>query len=293
LLDIVGDPHPERQKFIRPRIRLLSMRDLRIDQRYQAIYDEHDDGGFEANCWLRDRCQKAAKANPKIDRLENLGIQTQAAFNQNKLGEAWLNSLFDVVGPFLKGNYVRPIAGVVELAECLADRWSRKVSTCTDDEFLLVSAAKLLGKLSIDVPNGLTPATRLMRLQDPAWWKRKLGEVLPRKVDQVFREAGRVNKTDEAYVSDTSFEMFKARQAQSRRSLEDLVAVNDVGQEFPLLELIDKSVSNPAIKRTELMVRMRGLEEWSVDLGYSASFITITAPPVCQPDPRHSLFEIT
>ncbi|HEY9018628.1 replication endonuclease [Thiomicrospira sp.] len=53
---------------------------------------------------------------------------------------------------------------------------------------------------------------------------------------------------------------------------------NELGQVFTLKELSDKSVSNPKIRKAELMVRIRGFEETSQALGHEALFVTLSCP---------------
>jgi hypothetical protein len=55
-------------------------------------------------------------------------------------------------------------------------------------------------------------------------------------------------------------------------------AINEVGDTFTLAELSAKNVSNPAIRRIELMTRVRGTEEYSKLIGYVGLFLTITTP---------------
>jgi hypothetical protein len=60
--------------------------------------------------------------------------------------------------------------------------------------------------------------------------------------------------------------------------LENNIATNEDGHKWSLAELAALSVSNPAIRRGELMVRIRGLEELAKEAGYMCEFVTITCP---------------
>ncbi|MEF1257203.1 replication endonuclease [Vibrio sp. M260112] len=60
--------------------------------------------------------------------------------------------------------------------------------------------------------------------------------------------------------------------------LENTVATYEHGQSFSLLELSQKGVSDPKIRKGELMVRARGFEELANELGHVATFLTMTCP---------------
>ncbi len=81
------------------------------------------------------------------------------------------------------------------------------------------------------------------------------------------------------YASD---ETVKRRQQQKRKNaklMENLEAVHDLtGEVCTLAELAATNTSNPAIRRTELMTRVRGLEEFSGQLGFVGLFLTLTTP---------------
>jgi hypothetical protein len=63
-----------------------------------------------------------------------------------------------------------------------------------------------------------------------------------------------------------------------RAMLASALAVNDLGEAFELSELVSRSVSNPAIRRGELMVRSRGLEDIARAEGHVSIFVTLTCP---------------
>ncbi len=53
---------------------------------------------------------------------------------------------------------------------------------------------------------------------------------------------------------------------------------NEDGQTFSLLEIYKKSVSNPRIRKAELMTRIRGFEEVASQMGHTGEFYTLTSP---------------
>lgn len=52
----------------------------------------------------------------------------------------------------------------------------------------------------------------------------------------------------------------------------------ETGEQIALDLQVYKSISNPAIRRAELMTRMRGFEDLADEMGYTGAFITLTAP---------------
>jgi hypothetical protein len=63
-----------------------------------------------------------------------------------------------------------------------------------------------------------------------------------------------------------------------RRFLESCVAVNEDGKALSLEQLAEHSLSNPALRRGELMARIKGFETIAEELGWQGIFVTATAP---------------
>ena len=89
---------------------------------------------------------------------------------------------------------------------------------------------------------------------------------------------GFVHRHRGIYASDAAVSRRRQQKDRNRRLLESLEAVNEVDQAYSLQELADLSVSNPHIKRSELMVRLAGFEKVAQGEGHVAEFYTITCP---------------
>lgn len=122
-------------------------------------------------------------------------------------------------------------------------------------------------------------AGAIARVVDSVWWRRRLRRLYGAAVECVLRDLGAVRRGSTPYVSDWAFRRWVASQQRNAGVLETMVAVCDETEEqSPLIDCVEKSVSNPAIKRAELMTRIRGYEEVAVAMGLKGLFLTLTTP---------------
>jgi len=140
----------------------------------------------------------------------------------------------------------------------------------------------LAGKLLVQLPQVKKDRSNLescrLRAVDPDFWKRQIRSVHGRAFESVAIAAGLVNRRRALYVSDATQSRVNGRRRKNRDILSSLVATNEFGDSFTLQELADKGPSNPVIKRAELMVRTRGLEDYAKEQGDIGVFLTLTAP---------------
>lgn len=114
--------------------------------------------------------------------------------------------------------------------------------------------------------------------RDGRWWRRQLRCRHGRDLEAAAIQVGLVRAQAGIYASDETLNRKRQQTRRNRRILESMQAVNDSGYCKSLAELSDVSVSNPRIRRAELMTRARGFEEVAKSLGHSAEFYTITCP---------------
>ena len=124
----------------------------------------------------------------------------------------------------------------------------------------------------------MTDRGAVRRMSDADYLLRRMRSAAVRALDAVLRDIGAVRRGRGIYCSDEAVRARRAQRSKNRRILEELVAVNDLGQELGLDELVAASVSNPEIRRGELMARMAGFERSAKQDDHAAVFVTLTCP---------------
>jgi hypothetical protein len=144
----------------------------------------------------------------------------------------------------------------------------------------------------------VTTLGAIKRMIDKNWWMRRLRKLFNQAYEQAAIELSLVNKYKQIYASDLTVKKRKQQKLRNEQMLSSMKIINDVGQQYSLKELSDLNVSNPAVRKAELMVRMRGCEELSKSHGHDGIFITITCPSKYhavfsksgQPNPKYQGF---
>lgn len=170
------------------------------------------------------------------------------------------------------GRYAKRVRNFV-FTQAQEVRASHDPQTLT---FELNAVAAHCGLACID--RDVTLAGRVGRMVDPMWWRRNLRRATLLENERIERTAGTVCKHRQCYVSDHAVRAKRHRRKAGREVLEGLEVVNEEGYAVNLLELADRSISNPAIRRGELMVRLRGFEEAAKYMGHTAMMLTMTCP---------------
>ena len=174
-------------------------------------------------------------------------------------------------------------AQLCEAAEKIADRLG---SLCATEfgafETRRAHVLQLAARIGAELPQlgkrGVTAETQLKRVLDPLFWRRQIRKLHIRRIEAAAIRLGMVRRGVALYVSDEAMHRIRHQRRRNRQLLEQSTATNEEGQQFTLAELADVSVSNPALRRNELMVRIRGFEEIARELGHVGLFITISCP---------------
>ncbi|MCG9228073.1 replication endonuclease [Vibrio diabolicus] len=127
--------------------------------------------------------------------------------------------------------------------------------------------------------NELSALQDISRMISEKWW---LGRLV--KARKIMREhlaiaMGQVSSKASAYAS---WDCIREHQEQQKRNWEYIKQCElfdeETEEKADLSEMVLKSVSNPAIRRHELMVRCRGCEDIGNELGLQGLFLTLTTP---------------
>lgn len=117
------------------------------------------------------------------------------------------------------------------------------------------------------------------RVRCPYWWRRALRRMVARKCERGAMQLGLVSKpAGQPYASNSAV---WRRVDQNRRNADAAANIyfeNDEGKVATLAELAARSTSNKAIRRGELMTRIRGCEEIADECGHAGLFLTLTLP---------------
>ncbi len=127
-------------------------------------------------------------------------------------------------------------------------------------------------------PKGDTLDAKVKRLSCCHWWRRQLRRQYARVLENGNIRLNLVQRQRDPYASRDALLRCLRQEARNRLWMESTVLENQHGDRFTLQELSERGTSNKAIRRAELMTRIRGMEDYASAHGYSALFATITCP---------------
>lgn len=137
----------------------------------------------------------------------------------------------------------------------------------------------LANRLGVEQPQGDTAAEVIARGVDKGWWARQIRRAHARRFEHSAIRLGFTNYRAGAYLSNESAIRQLKRNRQNAKLLQSIQLQNQqTGQVYSLADLAALGVANKAIRRGELMTRIRGFEEIAKDFGHVGFFVTLTAP---------------
>ncbi|MBI6183780.1 replication endonuclease, partial [Serratia proteamaculans] len=110
------------------------------------------------------------------------------------------------------------------------------------------------------------------------WWRARLKRRRDLMREHLAIAVGQVQKAASAYVSRSTLGEWIEQKKRNREFFNSFELENEDGDRVSLADMVNGSNANPAIRRCELMVRMRGFEDLAAEMGCVGEFYTITAP---------------
>ncbi|WP_073991455.1 replication endonuclease [Yersinia mollaretii] len=121
-------------------------------------------------------------------------------------------------------------------------------------------------------------ASFIAKMQSESWWTRCLRRHSDKWKEHLHIALGNVSKKASPYSSIGAVSDWREQKRRTREFLKSMELEDEKGNRISLIDKYDHSVANPAIRRCELMARIRGFEDICTELGYVGEFYTLTAP---------------
>ncbi|CAI0969201.1 Bacteriophage replication gene A protein (GPA) [Serratia proteamaculans] len=124
----------------------------------------------------------------------------------------------------------------------------------------------------------------LSRLVNSEWWERQLKAQRMRWREALLIAAGEVNLKKHPYASKQAIREVQARRLANMDYLKGCELENvATGERVDLIDKVMASISNPEIRRMELMSTIAGIEKYAASEKHVGMFITITTPSKYHP----------
>lgn len=118
----------------------------------------------------------------------------------------------------------------------------------------------------------------ILRITNPEWWGRKLWRLRCEWRENQFRAIGVIHKKRMPYVSIDALNQWQEQRRKNRAFFQAHELVDEDGNIASLENMVYASISNPVIRRHELMTRMAGVEMVAISRSDEGIFLTITCP---------------
>lgn len=169
---------------------------------------------------------------------------------------------------------------ICQYAKRKADECFRAATLWMDADAALLNMRLIATRAGINPPDDkkIEPRGQRARLLCELWWRRQIRKTIGRQVEAAAIRLGLVSKRRGIYASDETVARRAGQRKRNAELLETIIAENDEGQQYTLAELSALGISNPEIRRMELMTRIAGFDSLAKFAGHAAEFYTCTAP---------------
>ena len=119
----------------------------------------------------------------------------------------------------------------------------------------------------------------MVRLLSAKWWEKRINRTWDRLQEHINILLGKVRKGVSAYVSNATMKVVRERKRAMMRWLAESEVMNTQHDlVVSMKDCWEASNANPVNRRNEMMVRMRGFEDYAEEQGHVGVFFTWTAP---------------
>lgn len=219
-------------------------------------------------CWhAADRAGKASAARAQAGHLFDMGAAAK------------------VVDAFLQEHApdnlpVRPDASdheiVLKARKIAGDVQLRTLGLTADDS--IVVCAQTCAAYGVAMPRFEKAADNVARVRCELWWRRQLRKNHIRALEHSNIRLHYVHYKQDPYASKEAVKRRRAQNARNAATLAGITMENEDGQRFTLAELAAKTIANKALRRGELMTRLRGCEDLADGAGFGGVMFTLTCP---------------
>lgn len=124
----------------------------------------------------------------------------------------------------------------------------------------------------------------IARLVNDEWWVRQLKAQRMQWREALLIAVGEVNLQKSGYASKQAIRDVRARRLAAMEYLKSCDLENvETGERIDLIDKVMGSISNPEIRRMELMSTIAGIEKYAASVGHIGMFTTITTPSKYHP----------
>ncbi len=125
----------------------------------------------------------------------------------------------------------------------------------------------------------LTPAfAALGRMTNADWWERQIWRLRGDWREALLRASNQVHKKAHPYISHDALSEWVEQRRKNSEFFKSHELEDDEGNKISLEAMVLASVSNPVLRRHELMTRMQGVELIAESRGDIGVFFTLTCP---------------
>ncbi|WP_272657039.1 MULTISPECIES: replication endonuclease [unclassified Providencia] len=255
---------------------------ITVNKRYDVLLKEQ--GLERANAYLaKNFCERIYPRVEQVTKrycLTNKNSETYRFFN-------WFNAMPDMSRKSLESLALELSAFVfttlADLSKKRTDEGDLKIAHMLYTEAAAITQAyhqepPRLAKLTKRYFNEKDAFIAIAQMTSEKWWLNRLRRHASEWREHLYIALTNVSKRSSLYASSMAMSEWKEQKRRTREFLKSMELEDEDGNRFSLIDKYYGSVANPAIRRTEMMVRIRGFENICNELGYIAEFYTLTAP---------------